>query len=403
MKKPFRLKILFIGILLILLSACSKESTEASKDTSECFERSFYVRLTGMVSEEKCFPEATGGVLKLYSSQTQKANIFCFDPTCTHRAPSMGTSSSCFAWNHNVTDSMPMLSNKNLYFYEKESFMKSKLIKADKDTKNQKTIVEFDGNVVQALCDEDTIISLVEDEYEFNFDGEFEKKEKKKIIVYATNVTDGRTTKLFEDEQFGNQIVSSCFVNGRFNFVYYALDMSEVEMNEMYEKYGTDGFEEITEQLLGKTTNEIISIDVKDNKTVYRKKVNNNYVASAVSEKYCAFTYMAEEPGENAKGRTITYNIEKDTQNEIELSGPEIFECGSGFLIRGGVCDLTLFDAESGKVLKEQSYDSSVNIKAICGNSVYYITGHDDTDLAANVIALDDLMAGGMEKAVKIE
>ena len=103
---------------------------------------------------------------------------------------------------------MPMLSNKNLYFYEKESFMKSKLIKADKDTKNQKTIVEFDGNVVQALCDEDIIISLVEDEYEFNFDNAIYWTMKEGSKIYTIDFID---TESDPDNQLLQYIVEDEF------------------------------------------------------------------------------------------------------------------------------------------------------------------------------------------------
>ena len=398
-----KMKILFICIFTVLFISCSKgSSAKNSESTTEYFERSYYVNMAGMVMEDSCFPEITEGMLKLYNNQTKKTNVFCFDPTCTHPAPSMGSVSSCFAWNHQAGECFPMLSSKQLYFYEKENFMKSKLIRADKDTKNQKTIVEFDGNAVQALCSDNIIITVIEDEYQFNDDGEFEKKEKKKIYVYATNVIDGKTEKLFEDEQFNGKISDCCFINGKFNFVYVVLDMSEDEMNDMYEKYGMDEYEEQTELILSKTTTEIISVDVGKNETIYRKKAENGFVSTAVSEKYCAFIYSDESQSEDVKGKTVIYDLEKDEKSEVLLFGPEIFECGDCFLIRSGKCDLTLIEAGTGKTLKEQSYDSFLNIRTVIGKSVYYITGNDNSDMEIYIIGIDDFMAGKLENAVKV-
>ena len=188
MKNKLVIKALLISAFALLMTGCLKESNNKNSDNKEeYFKRAYYDEIIGMVSEECCFPSNTGDVLKLYNAQTEEPVIFCFDPTCTHPDPTMGSKSPCFAKSHQTED-FPMLSSRYLYFYEKESIDSSKLIRADKDTKNQKVIAEFEGIAVQALYCDDTVITIVEKEYHFDSDGIFERMEKKQIFVYATNV-----------------------------------------------------------------------------------------------------------------------------------------------------------------------------------------------------------------------
>ena len=393
-------KIRIAGIIIIIalfIMACSKGSgsKESTEDSAESFKRSYYNQDIGMVSEDSCFCRCTGDILMYYNNQTGKSNIFCFDPTCTHPAPVMGNMSSCFARSHQVTD-FPMLSGKHLYFFQKEGLMKSKLIQADKDTKNQKVFAEFEGNATRVLCCDDTIITIIEDEYQWNSDGEFERKEKMKITAYATNVADGKTKKLFEDEQYNCAIVDSCFSDGRFNYIYYVLDMSEDELNEMYEKYGMGGSEEEREYLNSKSATEIISVDVKEGKVISRKKVPNNNAGTAGSEK--AFAFMYENEG---NGKTLIYDIENDKEIEADVFGVEIFGCGDSFLVRSGKCDLVLIDAGSGEVLKRHSYEDFYIIRTVVGKTVYYMSANDESDNEIFVIGLDDFMDGKIDKAVK--
>ena len=200
-----------LAILCLFLTSCS-EKANPSNDVKYNYPvcNVGNLKIGGLFFDSNILYASQNGCLTLLDPVSEKKAVYCFDIECDHGLNSAkSTPTGCFAVKH--INSYAILGDEHLVFTEPEGTINSKLVKSDIDTRNQKPIASFDGEIESVFYYHDNAIVICDSLYKE--EGEIlVKKELTDRKVYLTDLDDDDTKIIYSDSKIYSQLQSiSCF------------------------------------------------------------------------------------------------------------------------------------------------------------------------------------------------